>query len=48
MTLCRLVRRDDFFDIFLDDKKCGSGSWGWVDSAVWFYQLEGYDVKVIG
>lgn len=47
MTLCRLVRRDDFFDIFLDDKRCGSGTWAYVDSAVWFYTHEGYDVKVI-
>lgn len=47
MTQCRLIRRDDFYDIFLDGKKCGSGSWSLVYTAVQFYRLEGFDVKVI-
>jgi len=47
MTQCRLVRRDDFYDIFLDGKKCGSGSWGLVYTALYFYRAEGFDVKVI-
>lgn len=47
MTQCRLIRRDDFFDVFLDGKKCGSGSWSLVYTAVQFYRLEGFDVKVI-
>lgn len=47
MSICTLIRRDDFFDIFLNDKKCGSGTWAYVDSAVWFYHHEGFDVKVI-
>lgn len=45
-TSCVIVRRGDFFDIYLNDKKCGSGSWGWVDSAVWFYKHEGFDVLI--
>lgn len=48
MTKCILIRRDDFYDVFLDGKKYGSGSWGLVDSAVIFYRLEGFDVRIIG
>lgn len=47
MSICTLIRRDNFFDILINEKHCGSGTWAYVDSAVWFYRLEGYDVKVI-
>lgn len=47
MTTCKLIRRDNFYDVFLDGKKYGSGSWGLVDTAAIFYRLEGFDVKVI-
>ena len=47
MTECRLVRRDDFYDIFLDGKKCGSGTWAFVYTAFQFYNLEGFDVRII-
>lgn len=48
VTQCRLVRRDDSYDVFLDGKKYGSGSWGLVNTAFYFYTAEGFDVKVIG
>ncbi len=47
MTQCILVRRDNCYDVFLDGKKYGSGSWGLVDTAEIFYRLEGFDVKVV-
>lgn len=47
MTKCRLVRRDDFYDVFIDGKKYGSGSWELVYTALYFYRAEGFDVKVI-
>ena len=47
MTICRLVRRDDSYDVFIDGKKCGSGSWGLVYTALYFYRLEGFNVKMI-
>ena len=47
MTECRLVRRDDFYDVFLDGKKYGSGQWGYVYTAYQFYKMEGMDVEII-
>lgn len=47
MTKCRLIRRDNFYDVFIDDKKYGSGSWGLVYTAFYFYRAEGFDVKVV-
>ena len=43
---CILVRRGDFYDVYLNGKKCGSGTWNYVDMAVYFYRLEGFSVKV--
>ena len=47
MTQYRLVRRDDFYDVYLDGKKYGSGSWELIYTALYFYRAEGFDVKVI-
>jgi hypothetical protein len=46
MDTVAIVRRDDFFDIFINDKKCGSGTWAYYYTAVHFFRLEGMEVKV--
>lgn len=46
MDAVALVRRDDFYDILINNKKVGSGFWRWVDTAYYFYRLEGMEVKI--
>jgi hypothetical protein len=41
-----LVRRRDYFDVFIDGVNYGSGSWGAVTTAAWFYNLEGMSVSI--
>lgn len=50
MTKVDIVRRGDHYDVYFyegkDRVKYGSGPWGYVQTAVAFYQLERYEVKV--
>jgi hypothetical protein len=41
-----LVRRQGYFDVFIDGVNHGSGSWGAVTTAAWFYNLEGMSVSI--
>lgn len=44
---CHLIRRGNSFDVYLDGKKYGSGLWGYVGTAMYFYRAEGYDVEIV-
>ena len=46
-TRCYLIHRDNMYDVYINGKKYGSGSWGLVDTAFWFYKVEGFDVEII-
>ena len=43
---CYLVRRGHMYDVIIDNKKVGSGQWGYVETAYVFYKQEGYDVEI--
>ena len=47
MDKCYLVRRDRMYDVYLDNKKIGSGQWGYVSTAYYVYKEEGYDVEIV-
>lgn len=46
-TKCYLIHRDNVYDVYIDGKKYGSGSWSLVDTAFWVYKVEGFDVEII-
>jgi hypothetical protein len=46
MSTANLVRREGYFDVFIDGVNYGSGSWGAVTTAAWFYNLEGMSVRI--
>jgi hypothetical protein len=46
MDTVAIVRRDSFFDVFINGTKRGSGTWGAVYTAEWFYRLERMEVKI--
>lgn len=44
---CKLVKRNGQFDVYLNGIKYGSGPWGYVTTAHYFYLKEGYQVEVV-
>ncbi len=46
MDTVALVRRDQSYDAYIDGKKIGSGPWGYVYTAYYFYRAEGMEVKI--
>lgn len=46
MVEVHILRRGPYYDIFIDNKKVGSGTWAYVNTAVYFYTLEGMRVMV--
>lgn len=45
--ICHIVRRGNFYDVFLNGNHRGSGTWAWRHTAVYFYRLEGFQVEVV-
>lgn len=45
--ICKLVRRGDFYDVYLNGNHRGSGPWAWRYTAYYFYKAEGFQVEVI-
>ena len=46
-TKCYLVTRGQMYDVFIDGKKVGSGSRGYISTAYYFYKSEGMDVEIV-
>jgi hypothetical protein len=46
MDKVNILRRGDYYDIIINGKRCGSGTWAYVDTAYMFYRLEGMEVKI--
>lgn len=44
---CKLIKRGDFFDVYLNGKNYGYGWWAYIDTAYYIYKSEGYDVEII-
>lgn len=42
-----LVGRGGFYDVLIDNKKVGSGSWGLLATAYYFYRQEGMEVEIV-
>jgi hypothetical protein len=43
----QIVRHNrDFYDVYIDGKMVGKGSWGFVSTAFYFYKSEGMDVMI--
>lgn len=41
-----LSRRGDFYDVFINGKHRGSGTWAYVSTAHAFYLMEGMRVEI--
>ena len=42
-----LVKRGDFVDIMIDNKIVGKTSWGYIDTACYFYFCEKLKVEIV-
>ena len=41
-----ILRREKYYDVYIDKVRVGSGAWSLVNVAIWFYQSEGMKVAV--
>jgi len=41
-----IFRRKEYYDVYINKVRVGSGSWSLVNVAIWFYQSEGMKVEV--
>lgn len=47
MDKCYLVRRGNMYDVYINNKKVGSGQWGYKETAYVVYRQEGYEVEIL-
>lgn len=45
MDKCYLLTRGRMYDVFINGKKVGSGQH--INTAYWFYKMEGMDVEIV-
>lgn len=47
MKVYLVQRSHDYYDVIIGNKKVGSGSWGYVSTAYYFYKMEEMDVEIV-
>jgi len=47
MDKCYLIRRGNMYDVYINNKKVGSGQWWYKETAYIVYRQEGFDVEIL-
>jgi hypothetical protein len=47
MSKCLLMQRHPMYEVYIDGKLMGKGSLHYINTAYYFYKMEGMDVEIV-